>query len=430
MATSVVQSGNYDLRIDTGFIQDGFTLGDSTKGVLGNTQYVLGGTTEFASVLDSCLNVNVRRGRRDTGDQFSAGTMSFTIQDTTGIFSPFDENSPYYDTALAKPGLAPMRQVELVRYDASNNPEYLYRGKIINYDYNFALDGLDTVTVYCADDFYLLAQTVMDEFNPGPETSGERIETVLDLPEVAYPSGPTARNIDPGTVNLGHDSAYTVPAGTNVLAYISQINNTSEFGRLFVSRSGVLTFQQRIGATISGSVADFHDDGTQIPYDELGITFEADAVVNRAYVEGLDGTAATADDVTSQATYFIQADSITNSLLHDATEIQDAADYLLDGEPEARYNTVGTAFASLTTAQRDTVAIIDIGDTITIEKTFNSGPGTTQLAQELAVEGIEHILDFRTGHRVRLYTSPTQIVYQLVLGDLVYGVIGTTNVLG
>jgi len=117
-------------------------------------------------------------------------------------------------------------------------------------------------------------------------------------------------------------------------------------------------------------------------------------------------------------------------LLHDATEIQNAADYLLDGEPEARYNSVGTTFASLSAAQRDAVAIIDIGDTVTIEKTFNSGVGTTQLAQELAVEGIEHNLDFRNGHRVRLFTSPTDIVYQLILGDPVYGVIGTTNVLG
>lgn len=430
MATSVVQSGNYDLRIDTGFIQDGFTLGDATKGVLGNTQYVLGGTTEFASVLDSCTNVAVRRGRRDSGDQFAAGTMSFTIQDVDGIFSPFDQNSPYYDTPLSKPGLAPLREVELVRYDATNNEEFLFRGKIVNYDYNFALDSLDTVTVYCADNFYLLAQTSLNELNVDPETSGQRIETILDLSEVAYPSGPTARNIDPGTVNLGHSSEYTISAGTNVLQYLTQINQTAEFGRLFMSRDGVLTFQQRIGTTISGSVADFHDNGTGIPYDELGITFEADAVVNRAYVEGLNGTNAVDDDLTSQATYFIQTDSITNSLLHDATEIADAAAYLLDGEPEARFNAVGTHFTALTTAQRDAVAIIDIGDTITIEKTFPSGVSVSSLAQELAVEGIEHTLDFRTGHRVRLYTSPTTIVYELVLGDLVYGVLGADNVLG
>lgn len=430
MATSVVQSGNYDLRIATGFLVNSFRLGNAVAGVLGNTTYVLTGTDEFASVMDSCTNITVKRGRRDPGDQFTAGTMSFTIQDTSGIFNPFDQNSPYYDTPQAKPGLAPLRDVEFVRYSATNVEEYLMRAKIINYDYNFALDGLDTVTVYCADDFYLLAQTTMNDFNPSPETSGQRIETVLDLPEVAYPTGPTARNIDPGTVNLGHDSAYNVSAGTNVLGYLNQINSTAEFGRLFISRDGVLTFQPRIGLTLSGSVAGFKDDGSGVPFDELGITFEADSVINRTYIEGLSGSSATADDLTSQALYFIQTDSITNSLLHDATELQNAADYLLDGEPAPRFNAVGTSFTSLTTAQRDTVATIDIGDTVTIEKTFNSGVGTTQLAQELSVEGIEHTLDFRQGHRIRLFTASVTIVYELILGDLEYGTIGTTNVLG
>ena len=32
--TAVVDSGNYDLKIATGFIQDAFTLDDAIKGVL------------------------------------------------------------------------------------------------------------------------------------------------------------------------------------------------------------------------------------------------------------------------------------------------------------------------------------------------------------------------------------------------------------
>jgi hypothetical protein len=60
---AVVGSGNYELFIDTGFIQDGFILDDATAGVLNNTQYVLDGTTNFAAVLDGCLNVRVKRGR-------------------------------------------------------------------------------------------------------------------------------------------------------------------------------------------------------------------------------------------------------------------------------------------------------------------------------------------------------------------------------
>ena len=425
---SVVDSGNYDLQIATGFIVNGFTLDNVTSGVLDNTFFVLDGDTEFASVMDSTTSITAKRGRRDIGDTFSAGTMTFTIQDVDGIFNPFDENSPYYDTAESKPGLAPMREVKLIRYSSTDVPELLYSGYVVNYDYNFALGGLDTVTVYCADQFYLLAQTYLDEFNPSAETSGARIETVLDLPEVDFPA--LARDISTGTVNLGHDSAYTVPAGTNVLQYIAQINDTAEFGRLFMSRDGVLTFQDRIGNTLSASVADFHDDGTNYKYNGVGISFEADSVVNRAVVTGLDGKTATASDLASIATYFIQTDSITNSLLHVQGEIDTAASYLLNPEPEARYTSVETAFLMLTTAQKDTLATLEIGNTITVQKTFPSGAGTTQLAQELSVEGIEHYLDFSTGHRVLYSTAPTTIIYELILDDAVYGTLDAENVLG
>jgi hypothetical protein len=425
---SVVDSGNYDLQIATGFLVDAFVLDDELKGVLDNTEYVLDGTTEFADVMDSTLNVKVKRGRRDIGDQFSAGTMSFTIQDVDGIFNPFDENSPYYDTAESKPGLAPLRAVRLIRYSSTNVPESLFSGYVVNYDYNFALGGIDTVTVYCADQFYLLSQTYLDELNVTAETSGERIETVLDLPEVDFPAG--SRNIATGTVNLGHAAAYTVPAGTNVLQYITQINETAEFGRVFMSRAGVFTFQNRIGNTLSASKADFHDDGTNYKYNGVGISFEADAVVNRSVVTALNGNTATASDATSIATYFIQTSNISNSLLHEQPSIDTAASYLLNPEPEARYTSVETAFLMLTTAQKDTLATLEIGDTITVEKTFPSGAGTTQLAQELSVEGIEHYLDFSTGHRVLYSTAPTVIVYELILDDAVYGTIDTTNVLG
>jgi hypothetical protein len=425
---SVVDSGNYDLQIATGFQVDAFVLDNTLKGVLNNTEYVLDGTTEFADVMDSTVSINVRRGRRDVGDQFSAGTMTFTIQDVDGIFNPFDQNSPYYDTPQAKPGLAPLREVRLIRYSSTNVPESLFSGYVVNYDYNFALGGLDTVTVYCADQFYLLAQTFLDELNVTPETSGERIETVLDLPEVDFPAG--SRSIATGTVNLGHDSNYTVPAGTNVLQYITQINETAEFGRVFMSRAGVFTFQERIGNTLSAPVADFHDDGTNFKYDGVGISFEADSVINRAVVTALDGKTATATDTGSIATYFIQTTSITNSLLHEQTSIDTAAAYLLNGEPEARYTSVETDFLMLTTAQRDTVASIEIGNTITVEKTFQSGSGTSELAQELSVEGIEHTISVGAGHSILLSTAPTTIVFELILDNPTYGTLDSLNVLG
>ena len=199
-----------------------------------------------------------------------------------------------------------------------------------------------------------------------------------------------------------------------------------------MSRNGDLTFQPRIGNTLSGSVADFHDDGTNIPYSGVGISFQADQVCNRASVtiRG-SNTPQVANDLASQALYFIQTQSITGSLLHNNGAAETLAEYLLEPEPSARYTSVETAFMSLTNAQRDQVAIIDIGQTITIEHTFTTGATTSELAQELAIEGVEHTINLSQGHSIVLFTSPTVIVYQLVLDDLLYGVIAPSdNVLG
>jgi len=425
--TAIVGAGNYTLEIDTGFIQDAFLLDDATAGVLDNTTYVLDGTTNFADVTTGINSINVKRGRRDVGDQFSAGTMVLNMLDTTGIFNPFDSLSPYFDSSTAQPGLAPMRRVRLARYSNTNVKEYLFNGYIVNYDYNFALGGLDTVTVYCADDFYLLAQTYLAEFNPSEELSSARLTTVLDLPEVDFPIG--QRNISTGTQTLGGAAAFIVAEGTNVLDYCNQINQ-AEQGRLYMARDGNLTFEPRIGNTLSQPVADFHDDGTNIPYDSVGITFEADQVVNRAAVAIKGGTQEVAEDLTSQAKYFIQTTSITDSLLHNDTAALALANYLLEPEPEARYTSLGTNLNKLTTAQRDDVAIIDIGDTISIEKSFVSGNSTTQLAQELSVEGVEHTITVHGGHAVMYFTAPTTIVYELILDDAIYGIIDSINVLG
>ena len=427
MAATIVQSGSYDLQIATGFLVDAFTLDDPVKGVLDSTEYVLDGTTEFASVIDGATGISVFRGRRDIGDQFTAGTMSFDLNDTFtgGIFNPFDTESPYYDTAQAVPGLAPMRKVILTR-----EGQELFTGYIVDYSYNFNLGGLDTVSVTCADDFYLLSQTYLNEWSVTEQLASARLVALLARPEVNAFQLPGEQNIATSTITLGGASAYTVPNGTSVAAYTAKINESVQ-GRIFIARDGVFTFQDRIGNTLSASSADFHDDGTAIPFDNVGISFEANQVINRASVTHAGAsTPEIAEDLTSQATYFIQTTAISDALVHNNTAALDLANYLLVGQPEARYTNVSTLFASLTDAQRDTVAVLEIGNTVTIEKSFSSGNSITSLAQELAVEGIQHEIDFSTGHRITLFTSPTTLVFELILDDLVYGTIDTENVLG
>jgi hypothetical protein len=425
MATSVIASGDYELFIDTGFLLDAFTLNDPVKGVLNNTQYVLDGTTEFAPMLEYSNTISVNRGRREIGDQFSAGTMTFSLDDSLagGILNPLYSSSPFVDPS-GQFTLAPLRRVSFGRYDSTNTFVELFAGQIVNYDYSYELGGNNTVMVYCADDFYLLAQTAMAEYNVSEQLSSARLSAVLDLPEVAYPVA--SRNINTGTQTLGGASAYTIAEGTNVKAYIDQIQ-TAEQGRIFMARDGVLNFDPRIGNTISGSVADFHDDGTQIPYNNLAISYNADQIVNRASVQHLGATnPEVADDLASQGKYLIQTVSITDSLLHNDTAAANLASYLLVGEPTPTFTGVQTDYLMLTTAQREALALVDIGDTITITNTIAGG----EVAQELSVEGIEHRLDFVNGHRVTYYTAPTVIVYEFILDSAVYGTLDSANVLG
>jgi len=393
-----------------------FTLNNTTRGVLNNTEFVLDGVTEFAPMLEYSKSVSVNRGRREIGDQFSAGTMTFTLDDTLagGILNPLYSSSPFVDPS-GQFTLAPLRRVSFGRYDSTNTFIALFVGQIVNYDYSYELGGNNMVTVYCADDFYLLAQTTMAEFNVSEQLSSARLSAVLDLPEVAYPAA--SRNIATGTQTLGGAAAYTVAEGTNVKAYIDQIQ-AAEQGRIFMSRTGVINFDARVGATLSGSVADFHDDGTQIPYNNLAITYNADQIINRASIQHLGATSPqVADDLASQTKYLIQSTSITDSLLHNNTAALALANYLLVGEPEPTFTGVQTDYLMLTTAQRENLALVDIGDTITITNTLTGGA----VAQELSVEGVEHRLDFVTGHRVTYYTAPTVIVYEFILNDPIYG---------
>ena len=427
---TVPNAGTFNLEVDVGFNVDGFTLDSATKGVLDNTTYVLDGTTSYASITDGVLNASISRGRRDPDDPFPSGTLTFTLDDTLadGVFGPFDTSSPYFDDFADVPGLAPGRLVRFTRYDASNNPELLFVGFIVNYDYNFALGGIDTVTVFCVDNLYRLAQTFLTGHNPTKEFTGARVAAILDRAEVAYPTG-SARSIATGTVELGGGGSYAISEGTNVKAYFDDITYTAERGRIYVDREGTLVSEDRIGTTLSAPVVTFSDLGTDTPYRQLGITFAAEDIVNRVAVTPLGGTQQVANDTASQSEYFIKSLYIDNSLLHDNTAAATLASYLLFPEPDYRFDTVETFYGRLTAAQRDGVAIVDIGDTVLISKKVTINGTPTTRTQELAVEGLEHRITFAGGMTSRFYTSPTNIVYALILNDPVYGILDA-NALG
>ena len=420
MSASVIQSGEYLLEIDTGWDSSSFVLDSSLKGILDDPTYPLGPTTDFADVTTGVLDVSITRGRRDIGDQFVPGIMNFTLNDqlANGAFNPFNTDSPTYDPANNEPGIAPMRRVRFYRYNSIGVAESLFQGFIVTYDYQFNLDGNDLVNIQAIDDQYLLSQAFLDEWNVHEEIASIRVVNLLALPEVDAFQGVGQQSIETSTVTLGGAAAYTVPSGSNAQGYLNDIM-AAEQGRAFVDRSGRFVFQKRIGATLAGASVDFGDnDPSHYPYDSVSINFGADKVINRASVTHLGATGPeTVDDLASQAKYFIQAIAYTESLVHNDTAALALASYLIQGEPTATLTSVNTGFQMLSTGERDNVAILEIGDTISIEKTITTTATTTSvIAQESFIEGIEHRISYSQPHQVTIYTSPTT-VYQLFILD-------------
>jgi hypothetical protein len=432
MATvTVPNAGTYELLVDTGAPVQGFRLDDPVRGVLNSTEWVLDGLTDFASIAQGVTNLNIRRGREDDDDAFNNGTMVFTLNDTLvdGVFNPFDSDSPYYDPSNDEPGLAPGRAVQLIRYNSSNNPEPLFTGFIVNYDYDFQLGGLDTVTVFCVDNMYRLAQTFITGHNPTKEFTGDRINAILDRTGVNYPTG-TARDIAAGTVELGGSSSYAIAEGTNVKAYFDQITYSAERGRIFVDREGVLVSQNRIGNVFGPPEVQFSDNGSGTDYNQLEISFQAENIINRVAITPAGGTQQLANDTASQSKYFIKSLYIDGSLLEENADALTLANYLLEGEPTPKFTSLQTWFGSMVAADRDAVSILEIGSYVSIEKAILIGGVSTPTFQDSTVEGIEHRIAFDRGHTTKIFTTSAVVVYELILDDPVYGVLDSTNVLG
>jgi hypothetical protein len=415
MAVTVPNGGSYLVEIATGFLLNSFTLDSATKGVLDSTTYVLDGSTEYADLTTEIDSFSIRRGRRTVTDQMPvSGTCSIKINDESGLFNPLNTSSPYYNTTLNEPGLAPLRKVRV-----SRDGEYIFAGRITAFDQTYVLGGINEISVVASDDIYLLSQTALDAFTPTVQTSSDRITTVLSRTEVSF-TGTTSITASPVTT-LG---AYPVAAGTSTTGYLTDIND-AEQGRLFCNRTNTLVFQPRVTGTTATPSAYFSDTGANIRYNELEIEFDQNTVINRAAVTVVGGTQQTATDSASIARYFTQSKEYANSLLNDDTAAATLANYLLVPNPNPRFTAISTWYGAISDAQEDTVSVLDIGDLISITKTDSFGTTT----EASFIEGLETSVKFDTGQITRFYTAPTTLYEAFILDSATAGTLDSDNAL-
>ena len=413
MAATLCTGGSYLLELGTGFDAQAFVLDTSE---LDGPQVLDGDGEDFQDITEYVQNISISRGRRQVLDAFGAGTMIVSMDQINSDreLDAFNTSSIYYNTSTDQPGLGPLRPIRL-----SRDGEYLFVGKVTSYGQQYVLGGLTQYTVACADDLYTLAQAELPETATSAQSSSARLAAVLAL--IPY-TGTTSLTGTP-TATLG---AFDIAQDTNANEYVNRINQ-AEQGRIFCDREGTLVFEPRIGATLEPVTVTFNDTGTGTKYDTLGVEFDQQAIINSATVTiETGGSPQVSTDSASISEYFKQSLSISNSLLSSDAQALALSDYLLDPIPEPRFTSMSSTFAALSDAQKDALAIMDIGGSVSLTKTFPNG---TPLAvtQALAIEGIDHRINVASGHRVTLYSSQTVVLNDFVLNDITYGELDSLN---
>ena len=159
MPANIVTGGTLTVELDVGF-GDGFTLDDTQQGVLDGTTYVLDGVDEFAEI--DVLSVQIERGKKSPLDSIAPGRAVIVARDTTRAFDPYNTASVYWDEFDDTPGLSPLRQVRITR-----NSDVIFRGRVVDFTYDYVgPKQIPQVTIICADDLFILANSFLSAFTP------------------------------------------------------------------------------------------------------------------------------------------------------------------------------------------------------------------------------------------------------------------------
>ncbi len=152
-----------------------FTLDDVTKGVLDNTSYPLSGAI-FYDVTAKVKSISIQRGKNRQLDQYDQGLANVVLNNNDRTFDPEYAASPYFGQII------PKRQIRI-----SSGGVIQFFGLIDDWNLFYNPDGDSTVAAACSDATSSLATQFIATRTNDVQLSGDRINTILSLPELAGP---------------------------------------------------------------------------------------------------------------------------------------------------------------------------------------------------------------------------------------------------
>ena len=386
-----------------------FRLDDAEQGQLDNAEFVLGGEL-FYDVTDKVQNVSITRGKNRELDQFDQGLANVVFNNNDRTFDPEFAASPYAGQ------IVPKRQIRI----SSGNIVQFY-GLIDDWNLSYETNGDSTASAACSDATSSFAlQTIATRTNT-VQTSGERLNTILDLPEVNWPT--ELRSIDTGLMTLGAD---TIADNTNALSYFRLIEQ-SEPGAFFIGKNGYVVFKDRAAGPVSGSVI-LSDDGMGIPYQGLRVQYGSELLANEIVLSSaITSTEITTTDPDSIEEYGIFNLTQQNLLIGNDSNLVGLAEFYAQkySSPEYRFESVEVLLDELTNQQQSDLLNLELGDVVEIRFTPNDIPPAISKYAEII--RIDHSVDLN--NHVVSFGFATLDFAVLVLDDAQFGKLDSGNAL-
>lgn len=386
-----------------------FRLDDPVRGVLDNEDWLLGGTL-FYDVTDYVRSIAIKRGKNQALDTYEAGLVNVVFNNNDRTFDPEYEASLYYTQII------PKRQIRI-----SSGGVLQFYGLIDDWNLSYEPDGDSLASAACSDALSFFANQTIAERTNSVQQSGDRLNTILSLPEIDWPLG--ERDIEAGAMELGAD---TIPDSTNALDYIRLITR-SEPGSFFISKSGNVVYRDRRTGPSSGGTV-LANDGLGIPFNNLQVEYGSELLYNEIVAESsLLETAFQANAVDSIREYGIFNLTRTGLLINSDADLEAYATFLAQRfkDPEYRFKSLQIVVDQRTPAQQADLLALEIGDVVEIRFSPNNiAPSINKYAEIISIDN-----SIDSQNHVMTLGFATLDFALLVLDDAVFGKLDNGNAL-
>lgn len=413
---------------------DYFTLNDPVRGVLGSNALASGALNGdsgiWVNLTDTSdgrqslvFDVATHRGRQRQLEQYQTGTASMELENSDRQFDPTNLDGDYVLAGLSQ--VQPMKAVR-IRAVHAGVTYYLFYGYADEWQISWSGPNTSTATLLVSDGFKVLAN-----FDPlevaavgEGEDTGTRIGRILD--NAGWPAD--QRDLDAGITTLQGTTL-----SQNALTEI-KLSADTDLGSVYVAADGKVTFKNGLARqteerSISPqAVYGDADDGVELPYTDLVISYNDELVRNKAQVARVGGTQQVAEDVASQAKYLTRTFNRTDLLMEDDVTAAAYAEHVINqfGDADLRFD----AMTIEPDGDEDDPDYVDlwpevlgreIGDRITIRRRPPGGGDVIE--RDCFIEGIAHRISELGRWITTFQLSDAPSYAYLILNDPVRGVL-------